>query len=101
MSKVNEAEMDYQMTIFFRQTWQDDRLAYRHLTNRTMDKKNFAVDSSVLPKLWIPDLYFTDEKVSYKNFKFIRINYDSLAKNLILKFILKRFQVGPNRNVFQ
>ena len=68
MSKVNEAEMDYQMTIFFRQTWQDDRLAYRHLTNRTMDKKNFAVDSSVLPKLWIPDLYFTDEKVSYINF---------------------------------
>lgn len=72
MSKVNEAEMDYQMTIFFRQSWQDDRLAYRHLTNRTMDKKNFAVDSSVLPKLWIPDLYFTDEKVPSINFYSLR-----------------------------
>ncbi|XP_074651147.1 glycine receptor subunit alpha-2-like [Tubulanus polymorphus] len=55
---VNEMNMDYSMTVYMRQSWMDPRLDFQHLVNDSM----IAVDSTMIEKLWVPDLYFPNGK---------------------------------------
>ncbi|XP_046579857.1 glycine receptor subunit alpha-2-like isoform X3 [Haliotis rubra] len=50
--------MDYSLTIFLRQTWQDTRLRYGSLPN--IDA--LELDTRIMSQVWVPDLFFTNEK---------------------------------------
>ncbi|XP_019647074.1 PREDICTED: glycine receptor subunit alpha-3-like [Branchiostoma belcheri] len=53
---VEEKKMDYTVLIYFRQRWNDPRLSYSDL-NRTIN-----LDSNIKVKMWVPDLFFVNEK---------------------------------------
>ncbi|XP_035696676.1 LOW QUALITY PROTEIN: glycine receptor subunit alpha-3-like [Branchiostoma floridae] len=53
---VEEKKMDYTVLIYFRQRWNDPRLSYSDL-NKTIN-----LDSNIKVKMWVPDLFFVNEK---------------------------------------
>jgi len=50
---------DYQVNIYFRQSWKDPRLQYE-APNPKMSKIRLGVDAQKL--IWIPDTFFRNEK---------------------------------------
>ncbi|XP_035239424.1 gamma-aminobutyric acid receptor subunit delta [Anguilla anguilla] len=56
---ISEANMDYTMTVFLRQSWRDDRLLYNH-TNKTL-----GLDSRFVDKLWLPDTFIVNAKSAW------------------------------------
>ncbi|KAL8562199.1 hypothetical protein ACOMHN_005184 [Nucella lapillus] len=55
---ISESTMDYSITIFLRQTWNDSRLTYTPLPGIHF----LELDTRIMQKVWVPDLYFTNEK---------------------------------------
>jgi len=64
MSDISESSMDYEMTIFFRQFWRDPRLAWGlfNETNYIREDRSHNVDGTMLDMIWMPDIFFVDEK---------------------------------------
>jgi len=66
MSSISTESMDYDVTIFFRQHWNDPRLAWGMTEfdngngegNLTRDDNIDVVDSDLIDLLWIPDVFF-------------------------------------------
>ncbi|KAI0216798.1 Glycine receptor subunit alpha-2 [Lamellibrachia satsuma] len=58
MSSISEVNMDYQLTLHFRLRWEDRRLAY------TEPVSSLIIPPSDISDLWIPDVYFPNEKAS-------------------------------------
>ncbi|CAH1777603.1 unnamed protein product [Owenia fusiformis] len=58
---INESTMDYIVTMFLRQTWNDKRLALNGIVNES----SIALDSRMIDNIWVPDLYFYNEKKSH------------------------------------
>lgn len=56
---ISEANMEYTMTVFLRQSWKDDRLSYNH-TNKTL-----GLDSRFVDKLWLPDTFIVNAKSAW------------------------------------
>ncbi|KAF3860130.1 hypothetical protein F7725_000385 [Dissostichus mawsoni] len=56
---ISEANMDYTMTVYLRQSWKDDRLSYNH-TNKTL-----GLDSRFVDKLWLPDTFIVNAKSAW------------------------------------
>nr|KAG5711683.1 hypothetical protein BaRGS_016865 [Batillaria attramentaria] len=50
--------MDYSVEMFLTQEWQDERLHFANLT----DSKWLEVDSKLMNSVWVPDVYFRNEK---------------------------------------
>jgi len=69
MSDISESSMDYEMTIFFRQFWNDPRLAWGHLNGKTYVRSDgsFNVDGTFIDYIWEPDIFFVDEKDSKRH----------------------------------
>ncbi|XP_064609325.1 glycine receptor subunit alpha-2-like [Liolophura sinensis] len=59
MDTFNEATMEYSLTIFVRQKWHDARLSYSDFPIIT---EPLELDTKVMARVWVPDLYFTNEK---------------------------------------
>jgi gamma-aminobutyric acid receptor subunit alpha len=53
MSKVSEMDMDYNFDCYFRQSWHDNRLAYRNGPNM------IVVNVKLIEHLWKPFTYVT------------------------------------------
>ena len=51
MSKVSEMDMDYNFDCYFRQSWHDNRLAYRN------GPSMIAVNFKLIEHLWKPFTY--------------------------------------------
>lgn len=58
VDSVSEQNMEYSVTVLLRQVWEDHRLNYTNMS----DLPRLEVDSSQIPKLWVPDLFFSNEK---------------------------------------
>ncbi|XP_043918881.1 gamma-aminobutyric acid receptor subunit delta isoform X2 [Protopterus annectens] len=56
---ISEANMEYTMTVFLRQSWRDKRLSYNH-TNKTL-----GLDSRFVDKLWLPDTFIVNAKSAW------------------------------------
>ncbi|XP_051760182.1 gamma-aminobutyric acid receptor subunit delta isoform X1 [Ctenopharyngodon idella] len=56
---ISEANMEYTMTVFLRQSWRDDRLSYNY-TNKTL-----GLDSRFVDKLWVPDTFIVNAKSAW------------------------------------
>ncbi|XP_075912690.1 glycine receptor subunit alphaZ1-like [Petromyzon marinus] len=52
---ISETTMDYKVSIFMRQMWNDPRLSYAG------SRQSLALDSSVIGSIWKPDLFFSNE----------------------------------------
>ncbi|XP_061403795.1 glycine receptor subunit alpha-3-like [Lethenteron reissneri] len=52
---ISETTMDYKVSIFMRQIWNDPRLSY------TGSRRSLALDSSIIGSIWRPDLFFSNE----------------------------------------
>ncbi|XP_073251763.1 gamma-aminobutyric acid receptor subunit beta-3-like [Porites lutea] len=78
IGEISITNMDYRMTIYLRQKWEDPRLRFNG-TDRIVAQGN------ILEKIWIPDTYFNHEKKS--NF------HEITKKNYELSFY-------PNGTVF-
>ncbi|KAM6151626.1 gamma-aminobutyric acid receptor subunit theta [Rhynchocyon petersi] len=59
IEQISEINMDYTITMFFHQTWNDPRLSY-YETNL-----NLTLDYRMLNKLWVPDCYFLNSKDAF------------------------------------
>ncbi|XP_041360161.1 glycine receptor subunit alpha-3-like isoform X2 [Gigantopelta aegis] len=55
---ISETTMDYSLSIFLRQKWQDRRLTYEPLNNI----EALELDARIMSKIWVPDLFFANEK---------------------------------------
>jgi len=82
MSSVSTESMDYDVTIFFRQHWNDPRLAWGKSgfdgnpdTAYRVDGLD-VVDSDLLDLIWIPDIHFVGEKQARR--------HDIIRKNVLL-----------------
>lgn len=60
MYSINEANMDYSMSIFLRGRWMDERLKYKNVENMT----RLELDKSLFDAVWMPDIYILNEKSS-------------------------------------
>jgi hypothetical protein len=51
-------EQDYSMSIYLRMNWTDHRLEWTDRSNMT----RIEVDTKLMSHIWMPDLYFVNEK---------------------------------------
>merc|ERR1711937_791436 len=92
MSSISTESMDYDVTIFFRQHWNDPRLAWGTTAfdngngegNLTRDDGIDLVDSFLIDLLWIPDVFFVDEKFAQR--------HTIMRKNVLL-------DIGPTGDI--
>ncbi|XP_066275719.1 gamma-aminobutyric acid receptor subunit beta-1-like [Branchiostoma lanceolatum] len=59
IDQVSEVNMDYMVTIFLRQYWQDNRLAFEGTT------ANLTLDGRLSDRLWVPDLFIPNSKQAF------------------------------------
>eukprot|EP00058_Branchiostoma_floridae_P005571 XP_002591059.1 hypothetical protein BRAFLDRAFT_69386 [Branchiostoma floridae] len=59
IDQVSEVNMDYMVTIFLRQYWQDIRLSFEG-TNA-----NLTLDGRLSDRLWVPDLFIPNSKQAF------------------------------------
>ncbi|XP_064636840.1 glycine receptor subunit alphaZ1-like isoform X2 [Lineus longissimus] len=59
--ELDEIAMDYSVDIFFRQSWNDPRLKHTGING---DNKTLALPAKMLDKIWIPDSFFSNEKMA-------------------------------------
>ncbi|XP_020607286.1 gamma-aminobutyric acid receptor subunit beta-3-like [Orbicella faveolata] len=78
IGEISVTNMDYRMTIYLRQTWEDPRLRFN-------GSNQIVAQGDILDKIWIPDTYFNSEKKS--SF------HEVTKKNYVLIFL-------PNGTVF-
>ncbi|XP_070542342.1 glycine receptor subunit alphaZ1-like [Ptychodera flava] len=72
IDSLAELTMDYGVTLFLRQMWNDPRLKYDH------SSQHIPPSASLLDKIWIPDLFFTNEKSAHF--------HDQTVDNVMLRF---------------
>ncbi|CBY32958.1 unnamed protein product [Oikopleura dioica] len=72
---VSEVNMDFQLTLYFQQSWVDPRLRF------TPGTVNCSVnlDSRVIDNIWLPDIYFINDKKSFVH------DVTSQAKNRMMR----------------
>ncbi|XP_060084313.1 glycine receptor subunit alpha-2-like [Ylistrum balloti] len=58
IDSLNEASMDYTVTIFLRQKWIDNRLKYPPVSGMKM----LELDNRMIDQVWVPDTFFANEK---------------------------------------
>ncbi|XP_067663256.1 glycine receptor subunit alpha-2-like isoform X1 [Haliotis asinina] len=55
---INEGSMDYSINIYLREKWTDSRLAFMNYTKSDW----LELDTRMLDHVWVPDVYFQNEK---------------------------------------
>ncbi|XP_062621546.1 glycine receptor subunit alpha-4-like [Saccostrea cucullata] len=58
IDSISEQSMDFTINAFVEQEWCDPRLIFYGMLNDDY----FELDSKFMVKVWVPDLYFTNEK---------------------------------------
>ncbi|GAB1604673.1 glycine receptor subunit alpha-1-like [Argonauta hians] len=58
IDSISESAMDYTMTFILTQIWNDPRLEY----SSYLDDDFLELNTKFIEKLWVPDLYFANEK---------------------------------------
>lgn len=88
MSKISEIESEYTFNCYFRQRWQDKRLAFRS------GPEMIIVNIKLLEKIWQPYTYFANSNTAYihkvpSSNRFFRINRDG---TVLYSMRLKKFK---------
>ncbi|XP_074649205.1 glycine receptor subunit alpha-1-like [Tubulanus polymorphus] len=61
ISHVDSSNMEYKMSIMLRQIWMDPRLSY------TIYNNHITLDAEYRRKIWTPDTFFSNEKMSRRH----------------------------------
>ncbi|XP_077989577.1 glycine receptor subunit alpha-2-like [Glandiceps talaboti] len=72
IDNIAEVTMDFDSTLFLRQSWNDPRLVH----NKSVI--NIPPSGFILDKIWVPDLFFFNEKKSYF--------HDITTDNILVRF---------------
>ena len=71
MDDISEVNMDYALTVYFMQTWKDPRLRLdpdgKYAQGGWFNNCSISLASSIENDIWTPDVYFVNEKVSFKH----------------------------------
>ncbi|CAH1244470.1 GLRA3 [Branchiostoma lanceolatum] len=101
ISSISEESMDYTVMLFLRQRWNDPRFVYNDYND------SITLYEKVLDKIWVPDIYFVNEKGApfestsgHSTLLRIHPNGDVLysAKKTILLACPMNFQLFPMDN---
>ncbi|XP_035693591.1 glycine receptor subunit alphaZ1-like isoform X2 [Branchiostoma floridae] len=101
ISSISEESMDYTVMLFLRQRWNDPRFVYQDYND------SITLYEKVLDKIWVPDIYFVNEKGApfestsgHSTLLRIHPNGDVLysAKKTILLACPMNFQLFPMDN---
>ncbi|XP_007903274.1 gamma-aminobutyric acid receptor subunit rho-2 isoform X3 [Callorhinchus milii] len=79
LDSISEVDMDFTMTLYLRNYWKDERLAFPSRNNRSM-----TFDGRLVKKIWSPDVFFVHSKRSFI--------HDTTTDNIMLR-------VFPDGNV--
>ncbi|VDI32043.1 Hypothetical predicted protein [Mytilus galloprovincialis] len=60
IDSISEETMDFTMNTFVQQEWKDPRLDFHGF----IDVEYLELDAGLIKEIWVPDLYFTNEKVA-------------------------------------
>lgn len=58
LTQISISVQDYTMTFYLRRKWVDERLAFTSFPGAEV----LELDTRVIDKLWVPDIYFRNEK---------------------------------------
>ncbi|XP_078069786.1 gamma-aminobutyric acid receptor subunit rho-2-like [Mustelus asterias] len=72
LDSISEVDMDFTMTLYLRNYWKDERLAFPSTTNRSM-----TFDGRLVKKIWAPDVFFVHSKRSFI--------HDTTTDNIMLR----------------
>ncbi|KAL4230129.1 ligand-gated ion channel [Mactra antiquata] len=61
IDSIDEQKMDFTLSTFVSQEWRDTRLSFRNL----IKEDYLELDSRLMENVWVPDLYFRNEKQAY------------------------------------
>ncbi|KAL4230900.1 ligand-gated ion channel [Mactra antiquata] len=61
IDSIDEQKMDFTLSTFITQEWKDTRLMFRNL----IPAEYLELDSRLMENVWVPDLYFRNEKQAY------------------------------------
>ncbi|XP_021348248.1 glycine receptor subunit alpha-3-like isoform X2 [Mizuhopecten yessoensis] len=61
IDSISDSTMDFGMSMFIRQRWNDNRLTYTAFGGL----KNLELDTKMIDSIWVPDLYIVNEKKAY------------------------------------
>ncbi|XP_028411264.1 glycine receptor subunit alpha-4-like isoform X2 [Dendronephthya gigantea] len=80
INSIKESDMQFDMQMYFRQTWRDPRLSYAGLNLTKRDYIGFS-PGFVWERIWLPDAYFENEKggkfhTIMRDNKFLRLYQD-------------------------
>ena len=71
MDEISEIDMDYTLTVYFLQKWNDPRLKLdpygEHGPPGWLDHCSVSLSSIIENDIWTPDVYFINEKFSFKH----------------------------------
>lgn len=60
---ISEANMDFTATVLLHLSWYDHRFSQYHI--ESLNEGYVEIDAKNLEKLWVPDIYFPNEKNAY------------------------------------
>ncbi|XP_072170764.1 gamma-aminobutyric acid receptor subunit beta-3-like [Diadema setosum] len=72
INSISEVNMDYTLSMYFRQYWRDERLAYDPCLG------NVSLNGGLAERIWVPDTYFPNDKHSFV--------HDVTVTNRLLRF---------------
>ncbi|XP_030836772.1 gamma-aminobutyric acid receptor subunit beta-2-like [Strongylocentrotus purpuratus] len=72
INSISEVNMDYTLTMYFRQHWKDERLSYDPCLG------NVSLSGILAERIWVPDTYFPNDKRSFV--------HDVTVTNKLLRF---------------
>ena len=70
--ELSEKNMDFTFNMYFRQRWNDPRLAFQQKSSL----KGILVDAEFIKSIWVPDTFFVNEKESHIHQGVTRLMYD-------------------------
>ncbi|KAI8499711.1 hypothetical protein Bbelb_227620 [Branchiostoma belcheri] len=73
IDQISEVNMDYTITVFLRQYWKDERLAFAGSNH------SLSLDGRLAEKLWVPDTFIPNAKESFLHKQYIVTSRHILA----------------------
>ncbi|XP_070534363.1 glycine receptor subunit alpha-2-like [Ptychodera flava] len=76
LHSISEGRMDYSMTVYYRQYWNDPRLRFDNSTVESL-----VIDGVIKDRIWLPDSFFVNAKDeilhdSPKQNSYVRVHYN-------------------------
>ena len=62
LPKVDDINMEFHIDMYFRQFWNDPRLAFSNIKNANVGKVKNIKNARLKTRVWLPDPFFVNQK---------------------------------------